>query len=277
MPMYCPNCKKWINNYNSCEKCGYDVREKNHYTQISRIGNLFRLYYYKKYEIENIKIYKDGKILFETKHGWFEHHYSSDKSTDVTTIYLKDKVKRSTKLNLQRKDNFIIKEQASIGFEQKSYTLYIHESNANISELPETIDWETDTEKHFVIPYILNIPHNRMVYQKENNELTNDIRFSIIEHKYSRREKTPFGKKVDEMKKKLEEHIYNIGTFETANLLKHYDIIPKKTEKEKRKIISKIEDDILEVANLKNDVTTSDLQGISMAKAKEIYNLLTIY
>ena len=35
-----------------------------------------------------------------------------------------------------------------------------------------------------------------------------------------------------------------------------------------------ISDIILEVANLYNDVTTSDLQGIAQVKAKEILNLI---
>ena len=35
-----------------------------------------------------------------------------------------------------------------------------------------------------------------------------------------------------------------------------------------------ISDSILEVANLYNEVTTSDLQGIAQVKAKEILNLI---
>lgn len=39
-------------------------------------------------------------------------------------------------------------------------------------------------------------------------------------------------------------------------------------------ILFVIEDKILEVANLFNDLCTSDLQGVAYVKAKEIYDLI---
>ena len=41
-----------------------------------------------------------------------------------------------------------------------------------------------------------------------------------------------------------------------------------------KETLREIEEDILEVANLYNEVTTSDLQGLAMAKAREIYKLI---
>lgn len=233
MPIICPNCNQWIHNYNSCNNCGYDVREEKHYTIISRVGNWYRPYIIMEHEIRNIKIYKNGEILFEKRCGWLEHHFNTltSTSTDVTSIFL-DEVKRSTKLNLKRTDNFIIKESNNIGFEQKSYTLYIHEKNAHVKKLSEKKDSETETEILYHIPYEINIPHMRMIYKKdENNKLTNDIRFTIKEQKFSRTKKKPFGKKVDETYNQLKEHVNSISKFEVANLLKNFDIIPKKRGK----------------------------------------------
>jgi len=44
--------------------------------------------------------------------------------------------------------------------------------------------------------------------------------------------------------------------------------------REKRILISNIEDKILEVADLRDELTRSDLQGVATVKAHEIYDLL---
>lgn len=43
---------------------------------------------------------------------------------------------------------------------------------------------------------------------------------------------------------------------------------------DERQIISSIETELLDIANLYNECTTSDLQGIATAKAHTIYDLL---
>lgn len=46
-------------------------------------------------------------------------------------------------------------------------------------------------------------------------------------------------------------------------------------DKSRRVLLSQVEDKILEVANLYNKVTTSDLQGIATVKAREIIELVS--
>lgn len=43
---------------------------------------------------------------------------------------------------------------------------------------------------------------------------------------------------------------------------------------DKKQIINSIETELLDIASLYNECTTSDLQGIATAKAHTIYNLL---
>ncbi len=43
---------------------------------------------------------------------------------------------------------------------------------------------------------------------------------------------------------------------------------------EKKDLINEIENELLEFANLFNEVTTSDLQGIAAAKAEDIFKLI---
>jgi hypothetical protein len=48
----------------------------------------------------------------------------------------------------------------------------------------------------------------------------------------------------------------------------------KRDTREKRILMNSIETEILDVASLYNEVTTSDLQGIAMAKANTIFELV---
>ncbi len=45
-------------------------------------------------------------------------------------------------------------------------------------------------------------------------------------------------------------------------------------ERKKRYLLNSIETELIDIANLYNEVTTSDLQGIAHAKALKIYKLI---
>lgn len=88
----------------------------NPYAAITDKGNA--------YELENIKIYSEHGVLLETGRGWFGSNNDLG-DTSIDTIYLKRKV------DLTKKENFIIKEdQKSYRIDNK-YTLYIYYKNIN--------------------------------------------------------------------------------------------------------------------------------------------------
>ena len=95
----------------------------------SRIYRKYRNYYLqyvivndKEYQIDKIIIYDGEKTLL--KFGWFEQDQ----------IFLDTEIKLRRKINLTRKENFIIKsDDPHKIFPKRRYTLYIHHKNIQIS------------------------------------------------------------------------------------------------------------------------------------------------
>lgn len=94
---------------------------KKTYT-VSRASDYFRYYLVAGREIGSIKIYNESGVIYETISGWFEYNNLED----VTSIELSKEVKRANKINFNRKDNFIIKNESNQFFIK--YDLYLHES-----------------------------------------------------------------------------------------------------------------------------------------------------
>lgn len=94
---------------------------KKTYT-VSRASNYFRYYVVEGREIGSIKIYNESGVIYETNCGWFEYGTIED----VTSIELSKEVKRANKINFNRKDNFIVKNESNSYFIK--YDLYLHES-----------------------------------------------------------------------------------------------------------------------------------------------------
>ena len=195
----------------------------------------YRPYYADGTEIKNIKIYKEGKVILTTVCGWLQHH-GIKYGEDATTIFLETPVKRSTKLNLNRTDNFILKERKEphsvYNSYDKGYTLYIHESNAKIKQMEEKLSYETDTNKSYEIPYEITIPHERLIYGGEKDNLGEPIysykRFEkLIEVKHSRTKQKPFGKLAENTFNELKEKNIDIDRYNVEKLLRHYNLIKK--------------------------------------------------
>ena len=198
----------------------------------------YRPYYADGTEIKNIKIYKEGKILLTSGCGWLEHHGEKNRA-DATTIFLETPVKRSTKLNLNRTDNFILKERKEphsvYNSYDKAYTLYIHESNAKVKQLEEKLSYETDTDKSYEIPYEITIPHERMIYTGEKNHLDEPIygyrRFEkLIERKHSRTKQKAFGKLAEKTFNELKKENIDIDQYTVEKLLKKYNLVKREKE-----------------------------------------------
>lgn len=88
----------------------------NPYVAITEKGNA--------YELENIKIYSENGVLLETGRGWFESNNDLG-DVEINTIYLRRKV------DLTKKENFIIKEDQKSYRIENNYTLYVYYKNIN--------------------------------------------------------------------------------------------------------------------------------------------------
>ena len=94
---------------------------KKTYT-VSRATNCLRYYVVTGREIGSIKIYNQSGVIYETNCGWFKFNSLED----VTSIELSKEVKRANKVNFNRKDNYIVKDDSDQYYIK--YCLYLHES-----------------------------------------------------------------------------------------------------------------------------------------------------
>lgn len=120
--------------------------KENNITTISRETSWYRPYNVNGKTLENIVIYKDGEIIIKTRSGWLEEcdeNFKTKYLGDLLEININGEIKRANKLNLNRKDNFILKtkDQYSI---HDGYTLFIYVDNifSEYKELPKKYDKE---------------------------------------------------------------------------------------------------------------------------------------
>lgn len=95
------------------------------YTTITRGNNYLRTLTVDGHEIQEIAIYSNGVELGRTNRAWFERSSYCGDSVEIK-LY---QVKRATKLNLNREDNFYIKEVGKYYSYKSGYTLYINANN----------------------------------------------------------------------------------------------------------------------------------------------------
>lgn len=90
------------------------------------VKGISRYYYFNDNAIKNIIFYNDDGIIMETKQGWLECH------GDIKSIECGEIASRN-KVNLTRKENFVIKESTKHYQNNKAeLTLYLYVDNCNI-------------------------------------------------------------------------------------------------------------------------------------------------
>ena len=178
----------------------------------------------KSIELHNIVIYKNGKELFRTN-GYFSHKGSYN---DIWQFKI-DAPKLSNKLNLNRTDNFVIKEQKqpeSLYRREKTYTLYIHENNAPMTIKEEEKLECSDSEDTYYVTFVeIFIPH-----EKRQSKGTWEASFLQL---YNRRsEKTKYGEKlkktVDKLVKEFSELSIQVDGYQIKDILKYYKLVRRK-------------------------------------------------
>lgn len=120
--------------------------KNNTITTIGRAKNWYRPYFVNGKEIENIVIYKDGEIIIHIRRSWFEEVYENFETKyhgDLLEVSFDGPVKRANKLNLNRKDNFIYKQETATST-HGGRVLYIHADNIfkNYIEMPKMREYK---------------------------------------------------------------------------------------------------------------------------------------
>lgn len=112
---------------------------------------ILRTYLVNNKTIENIYLYDKGNIIIHIRRGWLEcvkNDYSYIYLGDLTEITIDKKVKRANKLNLNRKDNFLLKEKSEYRIND-GVSLYININNIfkNFKYLPKKYN---DKNTHYL-------------------------------------------------------------------------------------------------------------------------------
>lgn len=105
--------------------------KNNTITTIGRTEKWYRPYFVNGKEIENIIIYKDGEIIIHIRRSWFEEvdeDFKTKYHGDLLEVSFDGPVKRANKLNLSRKDNFILKQETATSI-HGGRCLYIYADN----------------------------------------------------------------------------------------------------------------------------------------------------
>jgi hypothetical protein len=226
-------------------------------------------------EFAGIRIYEEGKVLFKSNRSCMDVHKLNEDGTiknygsnRVVSFNLENDIKRALKLNLNRKDNFYIKEEIEHDYPTTQYVLYIHASEIEVENLGERIKMQTTDETCYIDTYKLNfksgykveVLHYREVpkdYEFKNNlEKQNHVKvedgknagkhfikeYVVEQHNeaivtgdyYVRHEYSDFRLKAQEIADDWENILPNarLSHYDIEKLLKEYDIVKKVSKTE---------------------------------------------
>jgi len=168
-------------------------------------------------EISAFVFYFDGKIQLEVQCGWLEHaSESSAYLIDTTRLEIGDAPKRAKVENLERKDNFYIRDAEHYRRNEKRYKLYLH---VQVDDLGEYLTYESEQSKTFYRAYLVPLAATL-----RGNGSTPSVR--VVQ--FARNERTECGERVDALIKEFKERTNQVLPDHIAvHLLKHFDITPK--------------------------------------------------
>lgn len=194
---------------------------ENNTTVITRSASWFRPYNVEGKEIKRICIYKDGAILFSSGSGWLENE-----GQDVISLTLNGDVKRATKENLTRKDNYVLKfNDEKSGYWQTGYALYIY---SDVKKLDEVLDWDDENEAHYFTRY--ELPLSGVIYTLDKRDERGEWQYKyeqvspIILRAGFRMERKAKGKKIDALSARLEAEGIKLSDSQVTTLIEKFKI-----------------------------------------------------
>ena len=191
-------------------------------TIISRQSSFFRPMYADEHQLQGIRIYKDGEILYSNNSGWFESG-----RRDVTAIELPS-LRRRLKHDLISTDPYILKEKYADWTNEKGYVLYIHADLVQFQELGESVDYTTDEATHYKRECIITLPCSMIRLLTTESPARDEVIERTLTLTYGwRAENTDFGNEVNRVHKELEEARITITTYDLRELIKLYTLTKK--------------------------------------------------
>lgn len=162
--------------------------------------------------ISKIAFYADGKVIAQT--NWFGNGYNSN----IAKMVLPFEIRRSTKLNLDRKDAFYMVDKDASW--DKEYIVYIHKDLVNLQFVrtrETTHTWNYTATEDFYTVDIENIV---------NGEPLKQISFSTN----CKHLKTKEGARVEKLANEINKALgYDkLSSYDIHTLLQSFDITPKK-------------------------------------------------
>ena len=199
-------------------------------------GVCFRPYNINGFSISSIIFFSNGKEDLYINSGWVEHD-----TNDLQSIFINEVV-RANKVNLNRKDNFILKtnNERKTYTNEKEYILYINTEaeNINISEEKEIFYHENETEKTYKIYREIKVlKYTIRKYEPKTEKWEVVESEEVIKQTTQHKDKLkPYGHKINKIVEYLKENdikTYNNDEFNKytiQHLLKVYDKIKKVVE-----------------------------------------------
>ena len=201
-------------------------------TAIERESSFFRPYYLPSGEqLEQIIVYSKGVIKYKCSCGWLE----CEERGDIIKFILNQRPVKANKENLNRTDNFYLCGKRDYKHD-KGFILYLNADTENIK-----IEVDPDFKERFKTETSISYRKtgtlktaNPMTYTKAKwkgeertttEETTQEIRVFID----SKSERTPLGKRADQLGAELKELNIDIRAYEVEKLLEHYDLKRKVT------------------------------------------------
>lgn len=195
-------------------------KEKNIIT-VTRGCNMWRPMVVNGNEVNNIVIYKNGKELFKLNCGFFEMKINNFLSKDIIAFKISEPVK-AIKLNLNRNDNFYMLDKENFErYQERKYILYINEKEIKINKIYESLLYQNEFEKNFILTADLTFVYSCKTKEKEYKNIT------VNSLGVTRRETTEKGERFNELLKDLEDKKIKINSYELKQMLKYYDLVKK--------------------------------------------------
>ena len=117
-------------------------------------------------DFDKLVVYGDGVVFIEKERDIFKLGTLKDNGTVhtsygdmVTSFNLSGEPKNARKVNLFRKDNYLVKYESGYYLREKKTALYIHISEVDCVNLGEFVAFQHDGEKDYLFKYSLTFKH----------------------------------------------------------------------------------------------------------------------
>jgi hypothetical protein len=207
-----------------------------HIPAVRRQSDCYRPVYCNGKKIDRIILHDGEKVLFTRQSGWLEHHEDMNKFyySDRDVVGIDIEVRKANKINLSKKDNFIIPySDSDKSYFEKGNALYIYVTDFTfLKTLKDKSDDGLSVQ--CVDIYSVSIPCEvLMPYLDENKKLAwKAERMNVINVRMNNRStRTKKGESIkallDDINTVFNHADYHLSTDQLQRMLSKFDIVKK--------------------------------------------------